>query len=464
MLKRYVGDRAFYRRVLSVALPIIFQNAITNFVSLLDNVMVGQLSTAQIAGVTIVNNNLLFVVTLCLYGGVAGAGIFTNQYYGCQNHEGIAQTFRYKLLVSLLLGGLAITLFSLADRFLIGLYLKGDGDPALAADTMRYGRQYLKIMLIGLLPFALTNAYSSILRECGHPAVPMAAGFAAMGVNILLNYVLIFGHFGAPAMGVAGAAVATVVSRFAELGIVVIWAHTHPKKLPCIRLLFRSLRIPLPLLRGILKRGAPILLNECLFSLGLAVLNQCYSVRGLTVVPALSISTTVYDLGSVAFRSLGNAVGILTGQMLGANLPKKEIFETNRKMNALCVSAGIVFGILVICVSGVVPKIYNTDDSVRQLATMFIIISALFMPMQGYIFPAYFTMCAGGKTLATLIFDCGINWVISIPLAWLLTRLTGLSIVPIFLLCNSVDILKAACWLRLVYKKKWIRNLTVLHK
>ncbi len=461
MLKQFIGDKAFYRRVMAIALPIILQNLITNFVSLLDNVMVGQLSTAQISAVTIVNNNLLFVFNLCMFGGAAGAGIFTTQFFGSQNNEGIRHTFRFKLLISVVLTALGAALFFFCSDPLIGLYLQGQGDPELAAETLHYGRQYLFVMLLGLLPFGLTNAYAGTLRECGHPTVPMVAGFVAMFVNLFLNYVLIFGNLGAPAMGVTGAAIATVTARHVELAIVAGWTHLHPEKCPYVKGLYQGFHIPKGLFRSIVVRGMPLLLNECLWSTGMAVLNQCYSYCGLDVVPALSISTTIYNLASVVFHSLGNTVGIITGQMLGANRPEEDVKDHNRKLTALCTLSGAVFGILAIALSGVFPLLYNTTDNVRQLATMFIIISAAAMPLQAYIFPVYFTLRAGGKTLVTFLFDCGSVWLLSIPIAFCLSRFTGLSILVIYLLCNATDIIKSIIGYFLVKRGDWIQNLTI---
>ena len=461
MVRNLIGDRAFYRRVLATATPIILQNAITNFVSLLDNVMVGQLSTAQIGGVTIANNNLLFIFMLALYGGAAGAGIFTTQYYGSGDHDGIRHTFRFKLIISLLLTVVGCGIFWFGSDFLIGMYLKGEGDAALAADTLFYGRQYLMIMLIGLPAFAVTNAYAGTLRECGQPVVPMVAGFVATGVNLAFNYILIFGKFGAPKLGVAGAAIATVISRYVELGIVVIWTHTHGKLLPFVKGLYRSLYIPAPLLKSIIIKGMPLLLNEFFYASGMAVLNQCYSVCGLDVVPALSISTTIYNLGGVVFRSLGNTVGILTGQMLGANLPEQEVRDQNTKMTVFGISSGVLFGGILIAISGLVPRMYNTTDSVRHLATWFIIISSCAMPLQAYIFPVYFTLRSGGKTVITFLFDCGSIWALSIPLAFCLSNFTPLPILAIYVACHSIDIIKCVVGYFMIKNGSWIQNLTV---
>ena len=315
MLNRYIGDRAFYRNVFTIAIPIIIQNGITNFVSLLDNIMVGQVGTLQMSGVSIVNQ-LLFVFNLCVFGAVSGAGIFTAQFFGSQDHEGVRHTFRFKVLVSLVLVALGTALFLLAGQPLIQLYLLGDGDPRDVAITLAYGSDYLRIMLLGLLPFALASAYSGTLRETGQTMVPMVAGIVAVFVNLAFNYILIFGHFGAPAMGVRGAAVATVLSRYVELAIVAGWTHLNSEANPFIQGAYRSMRIPGKLFRDITVKGMPLLINEALWSLGMAFLNQCYSVRGLNVVAGLNIANTLNNLFSIVFIALGDAVGILVGQLL----------------------------------------------------------------------------------------------------------------------------------------------------
>ena len=460
MLKRYIGDRAFYRHVSAVAIPIIVQNAISTFVSLLDNIMVGQLGTMQMSGVSIVNN-LLFIFNLCVFGGCAGAGIFTAQFHGSGDSAGVRHTFRFKLLLCAVLAALGIGIFFWGGDALIGLYLQGDGDPEAAAQALGYGRSYLKIMLAGLLPFALSNTYASTLRECGQTKVPMVSGIAAVTVNLVLNYILIFGHLGAPAMGVRGAALATVISRFVELAIVAGWTHLHPQRCPFIKDAYRSLRIPGGLLWSILIKGSPLLINEMLWSMGMAFLNQCYSTCGLDVVPAINITTVIYDLSCVVFHALGNVVGIIIGQMLGANRSKEELWDTNRKLTALSIAAGTFFALLMIAFSGMFPQIYNTTDSVRQLATQLIIVCACIMPLQAYIFPVYFTMRAGGKTIITFLFDCGSIWLVSIPLAFCLSRLTDIPIVPLYALCNSLDLLKCFIGYFILRKGTWIQNLTV---
>ena len=459
MFQRYIGDKAFYRRVFSVAIPIIVQTGITNFVSMLDNIMVGQIGTIPMSGVSIVNG-LIFVFNLCIFGATSGAGIFTAQFFGSGDNEGVRYTFRFKILICAAISAIGVGLFLLGDSFLIGLYLTGEGDPAEAAEVLQYGLQYLHVMVWGFLPFALTNAYSGTLKESGNTFVPMVAGITATIVNLVGNYILIFGHFGAPQMGVRGAALATVISRFVELAIVAGWTHLNSGKNPFIVGAYRSFYLPGRLLKSIVIKGMPLLVNEALWSSGMAIMNQCYSTCGLAVVPAQNISSTLFQLSSVVFLSLGNAVGIIMGQMLGAGSKEAEVRDTNTKLLALSVASGVVFGCFMASVSGLFPRIYNTTVEVQTLAMWLICINAAMMPFISYTNATYFTLRSGGQTFITFLFDSCFVWGVCIPLAFCLSRFTDLPIIPLFAICQSTDLLKCVIGARMIRKGKWIQNLT----
>ena len=458
MLTKYIGDRAFLRRVLYVALPIMVQNAITTFVSLLDNVMVGQVGTAQMSGVAIVNG-ILFVFNMCIFGAVSGPGIFTAQFFGNHDHEGVRHTFRFKVLIVAALTVLGWAIFLFGGGWLIDLYLKGEGEAAAIAATKNYAMQYLSIMMLSMLPFALANAYSGTLRETGQTMVPMVASCIAVGVNLSLNYVLIFGAFGLPALGANGAAIATVTARFTELAVVAGWTHRNKAKNPFIEGAYRSFRIPRDLSRSIWIKGMPLLFNEFLWAYGMAFLNQCYSLRGYDVVGAMNITRVLTDLSSVAFMAMGMSVGIIIGQLMGSGASEEEVRDADRKIITIAVLVCFVFGGLMAAFSGLFPRLYDTEDSVRKLATQLICVGAGIMPFNAYTTSAYFTLRSGGKTLVTFLFDSLFVWVVIAPIAFCLAHFTAVPIVPMYIICQGTDLLKCALGWYMIKRGDWIQNL-----
>lgn len=453
----FIGDKSFYRMVLAIAVPIMIQNGITNFVSLLDNIMIGQIGTEQMSGVAIVNQ-LLFVYNLCLFGGVSGAGIFTAQYFGQKNQEGIRQTVRFKIWMVSLITLLTVILLLAAGDSLITLYLHGDGTAGSAAATLRYGREYLRIMLPGLVPFMLVQVYSSTLRECGQTIVPMKAGVTAVFVNLVLNYILIYGKFGAPALGVQGAAAATIISRFVECAIVLIHTHRHTQQNLFIQGLYSTLKVPASLVVKIVTKGMPLLLNETLWAAGMAMLTQCYSIRGLNVIAALNISNTINNVFNIVFIALGESVAIIVGQLLGAGKMAKAK-DTDNKMIAFSVFSCTLMAIIMLLLAQFFPLLYNTNAEARALATRFIMLTALFMPQNAFLHASYFTLRSGGKTIITFLFDSVFIWCVSVTIAFMLSRYTALPVIAVYAFVQMGDWIKCVIGFVLVKKGIWLQNI-----
>ena len=455
--RKFIGDKAFYRMVLAIAVPIMIQNGITNFVSMLDNIMVGQVGTEQMSGVAIVNQ-LIFVYNLCIFGGLSGAGIFTAQYFGQEDAEGIRHTFRYKIWMGLILTILAIGIFLFAGGNLIQLYLNGDSNGGDLSTALSSGTRYLYIMLLGLPAFMVLQVYASTLRECGETVVPMKAGITAVLVNLIFNYLLIYGKFGFPKMGVAGAAIATVLSRYVEVCIVVSWTHRHKEKNSYIEGLYTTLKIPSDLVKKFFIKGAPLLFNETLWAAAMAMLTQCYSIRGLNVVAAQNISNTLNNVFNVVFIALGDSVAIIVGQLLGAG-KMKEARDTDNKMIAFSVFCCTLVALGMLAFSPLFPRLYNTSEEARVLATRFIMVQALFMPQNAFLHAAYFTLRSGGKTIITFLFDSVFIWVVSVPIAFFLSRYTDLYVVAIFALVQVGDWIKCVLGFILVKKGVWMQNI-----
>ena len=447
---------------MAVALPIMLQNGITNFVNMLDNIMVGRVGTDPMTGVSIVNT-LLFVWNLCVFGGLSGIGIFTAQYCGKGDHEGVRWTFRLQLIVAVVLTVAGLAVFTFYGEQLIGLYLQednGGGSPEL---TLQAAAAYLAVMCVGFLPFAITQAYYSVIRAHEETVAPMVASFIAVGVNLLGNYILIFGKFGAPALGVVGAAAATVIARFTELLFIVIWAHTHTEKLPFIVGAFRSLYVPKALMAACIQKGTPLLANEALWSGGQAMLTQCYSVRGLSVVSAFNISQTLGNVFNVAFIAMGSATAIIMGQRLGewGESRAKELKTEAWKLTFFSVLLCVVSAMLMAAVSGLFPLIYRTADGIRHLASGLICIAAVFMPVHAFNNASYFIIRSGGKTFVTFLFDSCFCWIASIPTAFFLAHCTNMPILALYAVVSSVELIKVAIGSILINKGIWIKDITV---
>ncbi len=456
-LRKLVGNRSFYAMLMAVVIPIIVQNAISNFVNLLDNLMVGRIGTDQMSGVAIANQ-LIFVFNLTIFGAVSGAGIFTAQYHGAGNTEGVRASIRYKLYICLALTAAAIALFMFSGPKLVSYYLHDSSDSQRVLRTMEYAMDYMRVMLLGLVPFALAQCYADTLRETGKTALPMVASIVAVMVNLVFNYLLIFGKFGFPTLGVKGAAIATVLSRYVELAIIVIYTHANPQRYPFSSGLYRKFSIPRPLVRDITLKGTPLLLNELLWSTGMAMLSQIYSLRGLDVVAATNISSTVYNLFSVAFLSMGSASAIIVGQALGAN-ETETAKDHSWKLMAFSVVVSMGVGSILLLFSRSIPMLYNTTFEVHNLATWLIRINAAIMPVSALVNCVYFIMRSGGKTGITFLFDCAFTWVVIIPLAYVLAHFTQWNILIIFLCVQLTELIKCAIGLVLICKGIWIHNI-----
>lgn len=454
---KFIGDKAFYQRILFLAVPLIIQNAITSFVSFLDNIMVGQVGTEQMSGVAIVNQ-LMFVFNICIFGGVSGAGIFGTQFYGKGDYEGQKHAFRFKLYACMLITALALLLFGLCDTQLISLYLSDGGSVGDITLALKYGEEYLAIMLLGLIPFAFNQAYVNTIRETGRTFVPMLASIAAVITNLILDYVLIFGILGSPALGVKGAAIATVIARFIECIIVVGWTHLHKDTNPYIKGAYKSPFIPRSLLKSILIKGTPLMVNEMLWACGMTVIVQCYSVRGLEVVAALNISSTITNLFNIVYIHLGGCISIVVGQLLGAGEIKKAK-DADNKMIFFCVFCCTCIAALMAVIGRFFPSIYNTQESIKNLARSFITISALVMPLCSFSHCAYFTLRSGGKTMITFLFDSMYTWVLIIPLAYILSSHTALTIVTVFFLVQFTEIIKVILGACMVKSNTWLQNI-----
>ena len=452
-------ERSVYKKALTLAVPMMIQNGITNAVSLVDNLMVGSLGTESLTAVSIVGQ-LIFVFFLAVFGGLSGPGIYGAQYFGQGNKKGFQNVFRLKLWITAVIVLVGMTVFVAGGEQLIGLYLHGSSQGMDAAGTLEQGRDYLHIMLFGLIPFAFTQIYAGSLREMGESMKPMVAGIVSVFVDIIFNYLLIYGKFGFPRLEVQGAAIATVMARFVEMLVVVVWTHASIRRYEFLRGIYSTILLPLHEAKIMIMKGFPIFLNEFLWAGGMAALTQCYSMKGLQVIAGLNISNAICNLLNVVFVAIGNAVGIIIGQHLGASEFEKAKRSAG-KLQWFTAGLCLILTVILAACSMVFPSLYDTTEEVRHLGQWFIIITAVFFPIQGVLNVFYFTLRSGGKTVITFLFDSVFTWVVSVSLAFALCSYTALPVLAVYALVQSADLVKVVAGHILVKKGVWITNLVV---
>ena len=456
MFHRLIGNRQFYRSVLTLLIPIVIQQFISSFVSLLDNVMVGSLGTEAISAASIANS-VLMVHMLAVFGGLSGASIFGAQFFGKGDFDGMRNTFRFKLYFIAAVTAIAVAVYVLFGNSFIASFLQGESNGGDMELTRALGEDYLHVMLWGLLPFGLAQIYSGTLREAGKTTAPMVAGIIAILTNLFLNWVLIYGNLGAPALGVKGAAIATVVSRYTEMAVIVIYAHRNTRRYPFLAGAYGSLRVPAGLVRRITRTGLPLLVNEILWSLGMTFINQFYSSRGLNAVAALNITGTAWNLFCVIMFAMGSAVSIMVGQRLGAGL-MEEARDVDRKLIFLTEVIHIVMGLVMILCSPLVPLLYDVGPEVRDLTRRLLVVAGLALPVHSFAHVTYFTIRSGGRTVITFFFDAVYTWVVTVLLAFCLTRYTSLDILQIYFCVQFIDVVKLVIGLMMLRSDFWARN------
>ncbi len=481
--QKFIGSKAFYRTVMIILLPLVAQQGITSFVNLLDTLMVGSLGEETLSAVGVVNQ-ILMVFNLTIFGGLSGVSIFGSQFAGKNDVDGMRQSFRAKLYFCAFVCVAGISLLALmGDRF-IAMFMEGEMNSqsvALTAEALaervafasRQAHDYLMIMLWGLPAFALSQAYAGSMREMGKTVATMVGSVIAILTNLVLNFLLIFpvrelNVFGltftmwGAGMGVRGAALATVISRFVEMAFVLTYAHLHQNRYVFLRGAFRNGYVPLSLLKRIAITGTPLLANEVLWSLGMTFINQCYSRRGMTALAALNITSTAWNLFCIIMFAMGNAVSIMVGQYLGRG-DKKGARDVDTKLLFITVVSHLVLGGLLALVAGMIPNLFNVTEEARALAKQTLVIAGLSLPIHAFLHATYFTIRSGGKTVVTFLFDSVYTWCVPAVLAYLLSHYTQANVVTMYFCIQFIDVVKLVIGLFMLKSDFWANNVVDDH-
>lgn len=449
-MRSFIGDRHFYKRLFAISLPIVLQQLLTSSLQLIDNLMVGDLGELAIGSVSVVNQ-LYFVIILITFGALGGAGIYTAQYFGSKEEEKLKQTFRFKLIVALLLVILSIVVFSVLGEYLIGFFTENQV-------TIAGGMDYLNIVKWSMLPWAFSIAISTTFREIGTTKPLLWITLGAIITNTVLNYLLIFGNFGFPNLGIEGAAYATLASRVVEFLLMFVLLIKKGKIFNTkIKDVFK---IDALILKAIIIMALPLLLNEFFWSMGQTMFLQSYSTRGDSALAAMNITNAISQLVFVTFGGIGTGIAVMVGNTLGMN--QLEVAKDNaKKVIAFAVAFAFVTGMMLFILSFFILDLYDITETTKRIAANNIRINAIFIPVYSFNVSMYFTLRAGGDTRSTMMMDSGYMWVVQVPLIFILARVTNLNVIMLFLIVQLLELPKSVFALSRYKKENWVRNLAI---
>lgn len=443
-------DKSFQKSVLTIALPLMLQQLIVSSVNLIDNLMVGQLGDVSLSAVSMANR-FYMIVWAGVNGTIASGVIYLSQYKGADDTNHMQQSYRFMLVSSYVL---CIILFAISFFFpdkVISFFIND-------ASVIQEGSVYLKIASISYLPSVLSLAIASSLRALGETKKPLYVSMISVFTNAVLNYLLIFGWLMIPALGVAGAAIATLIARLVEAFVYVYLLNQSD--MPFKTKLVDIFRFEQELAKRITLRAIPLCINEVLWAFGMSTLVKCYSIRGLVVNTAYSISSTIADLFFVLFGGMASAASVLIGTPLGAN-QLEEAKDNAYKL--LCFSLILAFVIIVLMFSAsfFAPYFYNVSSEAQHLSANFLRVIALFFGLLVFNTSIYFILRTGGDTKSTLFMDSGFMWSLCIPIVAFLAYQTTLPVLFVYAFGQGCDIVKAFLSYHLLKKEKWLVNLTI---
>lgn len=449
MLLEFFKDKEFFRTFLKLAMPIAIQNLMISSLNMVDTIMVGRLGEAQIASVGL-SNQVFFLLNLLMFGIVSGSAIFMSQYWGKKDVLNI----RRVLGLSLVLSTTAAALFTIAclvvPEWILGLFSR---DP----EVIFMGSQFLRVVSISYIMTAITFCFYFALRSTGQARLPMRVSAMALIINTVLNYVLIFGKLGLPAMGIRGSALGTVIARTFELTLLLTVIYRYDNVVAGrFKELFDFTR---NFINRFLHTTIPVILNECLWSVGVTMYSVVYARMGTGIIASINIASTIERIALVLFIGMGNACAVMVGNQIGAN-DEKKAYDYAKKFITMGPFIGIFMGMLLIGCSGWVLSAFKVSVSVHDAAARILLVIAIVFPIR--IFNNIMivgVLRSGGDTKFSLIMDTAGVWLIAVPLAFVGGLVLKLPVEWVYVLVVLEEVFKFIFGVWRFLSKKWINNL-----
>ena len=448
MLDVFNREKSFYKKILTIAIPITLQNLITIGINMADTMMLGSLGEIALSASSLANQ-FAFVFLVIHYGLSGGAGVLTGQFWGNNDKESIAKTLSimFKISAIFCLGFFVVGQFF--PKFVMGIYTN---EPAVIAE----GSKYLKILSYSFLVQGFSLIAIGIFRTVGIVKLALTSTGISFLANIFLNWMFIFGNLGAPELGAAGAAVGTLVSRIIEFVIVISYLLFVDKR---IQFKLKSLlSIDKEIFKDYLTHGTPVLISDFILVIGLNMLSVIMGRMGSDMVAANSITAVVYQFSTVFLIGVSNSSGVIIGNTVGA----KE-YDKAQRYGKTFMALGAVIGVLAGCaiffLKDFVIGFYSVSENTKAITIELMNATALLVTFQGVSnILTKGVLRAGGDTKFLMIADVIFLWVVSIPLGFLTGIVWGLSPGIVYLCLKIDDIIKAIWCTGRLLSNKWIRN------
>ena len=440
----------FFKKLLLISFPIILQQLFLNFASLLDTLMVGQLDEISISGVYVATQ-IVFVANLMIFGSIEGLSVFFSQFFGKKDDKHLKNTFAYKFVYSIIAAIFEIIIIAAFGKNLVSLFVKTNQEIQVALD-------YLYIVIFSIVPFAISVTIASTLREIHHPVSPMVITAIGIIMNFFFNYLFIFGKLGFPTLGASGAAIGTLINRLVEMILLVIVVIV--KKYPFSQNFIHSFKIEKELSKRILLKSIPLFLNETLWSLTQIILVFFFTKCDSIATSVLPIVQTIFNLLFVVLLGLGNGVSIVVGNTIGESKYEEAQKQAYYSL-ILTIASCLILGAFLASCSSLITGLYKgVGEEAKKIASRLIRFSSIYLLINGVNTSLFFLLRGGGKTGVVFFFDSFYGWVVSIPLAFVLSSCTNISFINMYIVVYLSDSLKMIVGFILLVSKKWYKNLT----
>jgi putative MATE family efflux protein len=444
------SDSTYFKTLMRIAVPIASQHFITSSLNAVDVIMIGQLGETAVAAVGLANQ-VFFLLILLLFGISSGAAMFTAQFWGKEDIESI-----HKVLgIGLMLGIASSLLFSFAalvfPEFILSIYSK---DPAVIA----LGSTYLRRVALSYVFTSITFSFASVLRSTENVKLPMFVSIVALSINTVLNYLLIFGNFGFPKMGVEGAAIATLIAR--SLECVTLLTLTYRLRTPVAARLSELLGFNRDFILRYLKIALPVMFNEMMWSLGITVYNIVYARIGTESIAAVNISATIENMAFVLFIGISNAAAIMIGKRIGANEEDKA-YTYGKRTLILGMAGAVLVGIIILLGKDAILSLYQISETARLYASMILTITSFVLWIRvSNMIMIVGIFRSGGDTRFSFILDVGSVWLVGVPFALIGAFVLHLPVYGVVLMIMAEEVVKMLIGFWRFSSRKWINNLT----